>query len=370
MRWPVFLLSFALLGPQAAPRGLDDGVFVYDVFRGRASCDEALRTLRSLPLRETIILSVEEGADFVLDRGAAAAACVAAGMRAAGHRVKLMVLQDASFLERPDEARRRVRAVAALAAAHPDTVDGVVIDLEPYTDERWDCADEAERRRIGERFRDLVAQLRRESAGLPLEAVVPWWFGAEPAYPALTLSALSDVADGLILMLYGDEGGPVVYRDRGEAARRMEIVMRTSPPRQRFSIGLATFERGSPAALDDELAEVRRRYGTTPHFAGTAVFHAAGRFGARLVRMVQGRVTDEAGAGLAGVRVTVDSQAAETNACGRFVIRDVGPAEAMLRVGKAGFRDVERRLQLREPGLVTELAPIVLAAARELPRQH
>lgn len=363
MRWMPIVVLLAVLGPSAAQNGDEDSVFVYDAFRGHTSCSDIVPRLRSLPLRETVILSAEEGAGFVLDRQAGDVTCVADALRASGYRTKLMVLQDPSFLDRPDEALRRVRAVARLAAAHPGVLSAVVVDLEPYTDANWDCADAPGRRRIAERFRDLIVHLRRESGRLPLELVVPWWFGVEPRYPALTLGALSEVSDGLILMLYGDEGGPVVNGDIRRAVERMDLVLRTSPPRQRFSIALATFEQRSRSSMEAEIADLRERYRGVPHFGGMAVFHATGRFDAKLVRIVEGRVTDEAGQGLAGARVAIGRQNTQTNACGRFTIRDLASARAGIHVAKAGFQDARLEVRLDEPGKIKELAPIVLQPA-------
>ena len=54
------------LAPGA--KGLEDAVYVYHMFRGTDECQEVVARLRKLPLRSTVILSVERGREFVLDR--------------------------------------------------------------------------------------------------------------------------------------------------------------------------------------------------------------------------------------------------------------------------------------------------------------
>lgn len=46
----------------------EDAVYVYDVFRDKPDCTELVGRLKALPLRPTIILSVEQGPEYILDR--------------------------------------------------------------------------------------------------------------------------------------------------------------------------------------------------------------------------------------------------------------------------------------------------------------
>ena len=361
---PIVLFAFAwwAAASTAAP---GDSVFVYDLFRDRPACGQIATTLRALRLRETAIVSVEQGPDLVLDwpGGGNSLLCATDGLRASGHRVKVMVLQDGSYLDNQAEALRRVGKVSAFAAAHPQAISGIVIDLEPYTDQRWDCASAEDRRQIASRFRDLVQRLRQESRPVPLEIVVPWWFAVGRDDPGLTLDALGAVSDGIFLMLYGDEGGPVVNGDTARLTAKMDLVLQAGAPRGPFYVALATFEHRSQTALDRESADVRQRYARVAQFAGTAVFHAGGRFDVPLVRIVSGTVTDRAGKGLAGSRVGILDKVADTNACGHFTIRGLNAASAGVTASKPGYRTERVDVRFAEPGAIKELPPIVLRAA-------
>lgn len=348
------------IAAASAPR--EDSVFVYDVFRGQPACAQITSTLRSMRLRETVILSIEQGPDLILDQpgGENALRCAADALHASGHRVKTMALQDASFLDKQDDAVRRVKKIAAFARVHPKTIAGTVIDLEPYTDERWDCASPDNRAAIARRFRDLVGRLREESLPLPLEIVVPWWFAVVQEYPALHLRELGAVTDGIFLMLYGDEGGPVVSGTSARLKAKMDLVLAAGMSRTPFYIALATFEHRSSADLEREIRDLQARYGPVSQFAGTSVFHAQGRFDVSLVRMIGGAVLDNSGKGIAGARVVVLDKVAETNSCGHFTIRDLDAAGAGLSVSKPGYETTRVDVRFAEPGTLKELPPIVL----------
>jgi hypothetical protein len=345
--------------PAAAP---EDSVFVYDVFRGRPDCAAVAGRLRGQPLQPTVILSVEQGPDLVLDwpGGEASLACASDALHASGHSVKAMILQDPSHLKNQTEALRRARAVSQFAAAHKDLISSVVIDVEPYTDDAWDCAPIEGRRQIAASYRELVGRLRAETRPLPLEIIVPWWFGVEKNFPILALASLGEVADGTYLMVYGDEGGPVVNGGAGRAAERIDLLLAADRPQVPFYIALATYEAASAAALNREREDLTRKYGGRPHFGGTSVFHSAGAFNAPLVHIVSGTIADPAGRGLAGASVTIHGRTVETNGCGHFTIRGVAPGASSMTVAKSGYRSETTKIDLARPGVVKDLPSVVL----------
>src|ERR1051326_3415764 len=72
LRWVGILGAWLFLSAalaHAAPRGgYEDGIYVYGIFKDAAKCPELLDRLKALPLRQTVILSLESGKEFVLDR--------------------------------------------------------------------------------------------------------------------------------------------------------------------------------------------------------------------------------------------------------------------------------------------------------------
>src|SRR5438046_2993303 len=117
----VALVLALLLAPMAAvaatPRAArESSVFVYDVFLGAPDCATVRARLSALPLRSTVLLSVEQGPEFLPDSraGSRRLRCALHALHAQHRRVKALLLQDASFLDRPAEAVRRVRALARL----------------------------------------------------------------------------------------------------------------------------------------------------------------------------------------------------------------------------------------------------------------
>ena len=353
-----FLLSVVLLATPLAHGGTpaEDSVFVYDVFAGAPDCAAIRQRLARLPLRPTVILSVEQGAEFVLDRpaGERQLRCALAELRHTSRRARAMLLQDIGFLRNQEEAVRRVRRLAQLAS-RTGGLAGMVVDIEPYLDPRWACAPAAVRRDIMASYVELLRKLRAAKGRLPLEAAVPWWF----ASPEVDGSSVVAALDGVYVMVYGDEGGPLVG---GRAQRVLERV----PPKggffdgTRVHVALAPYEAESPAHFGREIAHLRQRYAHTRGWAGVAVFHAGSAYGVPLVRSLAGVVQDAHGAAVAGAVVEFSGKKAQTDVCGQFSFRGMTEAEGELVVSKPGFRGVTVKLRLAPPGAATEVPPIRL----------
>ena len=82
---------------------------------------------------------------------------------------------------------------------------------------------------------------------------------------------------------------------------------------------------------------MRQRLDRHPNFAGTAVFHAASVYNAPLLRLVSGRVVDEAGKDLPGVEIRAGGVEKRSNKCGKFLLRGVPEGQAELILEKEGF---------------------------------
>lgn len=344
---------------------LEDSSFVYDIFANDATCPQIEQRLARVPLRATVLLSVESGSSFVLDRpqGAELMSCALGKLHDSSHTVKALVLQDISFLDRQEEAARRVRRLAEYAATSHGPLAGVVVDVEPYVDEHWSCGAHQERRRIGNNYLSLLRQLKAVSGPLPVEAVVPWWFVLNQDIPELLPESILKAADGVYFMVYGDEGGPVVD---GEAE---DVFGRLTPDnltvtQGRTYIALATYESHSAAALETEIAQVRQHYAAVHGFAGTAIFHAAGIYDTPRVRVLTGVVGD-AETPLASAQVECSGIRTETNICGQFTLKGLPEAQATLTASKAGYEPKSVRVELAPPGRLRELPPIVLSRKKQ-----
>ncbi len=363
-----FFLWMALsVGLTPMPGPVEDSVYVYDVFKPGTACAEMEERLKALPLRSTVILSIEQGPEFVLDRpkGEDDLACVLNHLRAASRKVKVLLLQDPVFLDRGEEAVRRAALVSAFAERHKGQLAGVQVDVEPYTIEKWGCCNAEERRAILRDLHQLLTRVRRNLGGLPLAVVAPWWYPVVRELPEAGPELMFQVVDEIYLMAYGDEGGPLV----GGTAER--VLGRVDAPefftgKGRMYIALAAYEFRSPEHLQAELETVRRRLASRPTFAGTALFHATSAFNVPLGRFVSGTVIDPDGKRLAGVEVQADGATAKTNVCGQFSLRLPGTStKAELVLRKPGF--LARKLQpdLPMPGSTRELGNITLEKEKE-----
>ena len=98
---------------------------MYHVFRGTDDCQEVVARLRKLPLRPTVILSVERGREFVLDRpnGEQQLDCVLRYLRASSRSVKALLLQAPSFLIKRKEGAPRENALRHMSFFAPQMRD-------------------------------------------------------------------------------------------------------------------------------------------------------------------------------------------------------------------------------------------------------
>ena len=279
---PSAVLSFVLLGPGVLAEGkvIEDAVYVYDLFQPGSGCPALLNRLRQLSLRSTVILSVEQGPEFILDQpnGEERLACVLGFLRASSRKAKVLFLQDPVFLERREEALRRATLLGDFIARHPRDLAGVQVDVEPYGHAKWKQGSADERRQLLEGLHELLRRVRPQLRGLPLGAAIPWWYaGLARVLSAAAPAELFQVADEIYLMAYGDGNSiepedalpPLPVRIAGaygfSGAGRTHVV-------------LATFEFPSRERLQAELKKVRRALASRPNFAGTAVFHANSGF--------------------------------------------------------------------------------------------
>jgi hypothetical protein len=358
MRPRNFIVFSLLLLTAVAAAGMEDSSFVYDIFAGEPSCAVIQKRLAHLPLRKTVLLSVEDGPELVLDRpsGIKQLRCAVAALQRGSHEIKALMLQDISFLKNAEEAVRRVGEVAQLS---PRAIHGVVVDIEPYVDETWDCGSPTQRRATATQYIALLQAIRTAARPMKLEAVVPWWYAAMKDVPELQPASLYGATDGIYAMVYGDPGGPVVD---GNAQKILEHLPMNSPffKKGKLYVAVATYEARSAQHLNNEIEILRAQYKGAQGFAGVSVFRAGGPYAAPLVRSLLGSVIDLKGAGLPAALVQFTTTRTETNSCGHFGLRDMDRDEGDLIVSKPGFRTVSQPVQLAPPGQERDLPPIRL----------
>lgn len=368
--WPILVagLAVALLPCPAAAKKtpLEDSSFVYGVFADGPTCAQVEERLAQAPLRGTVLLSVENGQGFLLDQpdGAALLSCALDRLQSGKRSAKALMLQDTSFLDRQDESERRVRLLAEFAAAHPGALHGLLIDVEPYVDDRWSCAAPAEKRQIGSDYLALLRRLKAASGKLTVEAAIPWWYSINDDIPELLPDAILQAADGVYFMVYGDEGGPVVSGRAYKVFARLPVAKLPSQ-RGRSYIALATYESHSPAELEEEVAQVRQYYARARRFGGTAIFHARSEYNVPLVRVVSGVVTDAQGNGVAAAEVEADGVKVKTNMCGKFTMKGLPGGPATLRILKDGYEPLSLGIDPPDPGRERELRPIQLSQKKK-----
>lgn len=272
-------MALVQLGATAAARtSPEESVFVYGLFAGDVTCPAIEQRLSALPLRETVIVSVEEsGGRFVLDAagGSDQLRCALSALARQHRRVKLLLLQDTAYLANDIEAIRRMRAVASFAR-ETHGVASAVVDLEPYADAGWTEGSQIDRRAIAFRFTRVLKQLKKEARPLRMEAALPWWLTSTKDVPEIALKPLFGSVDGVYLMLYGLSGEP-------QHSLAQRIAQRLSPKdpmlrRGRVYLTLTTEDEPSPEQLDRDIAALLRHYGRVRGFAGISVFHATGTY--------------------------------------------------------------------------------------------
>ena len=273
---PVCCLVAVLGSALPAQAGAaEDGVYVYNLFREASNCLELFGRLRRLALRPTVILSIEEGPEFILDRpeGEQQLACVLRFLRGSDRRVKAMFLQDTGFLRDSREAVRRAALLGEFAARYPGELAGVHVDVEPHADTTWENSDTTERRGLLEGLHSLLRQVRPRLHGLPLGAAIPWWYAdVVEEFPEAAPQALFQAADELHFMLYGDDREPNPL----DVARLFDWIGDEPDFSEsgRVYVVLATYQFPTKARLETGLRQIRRLLGSNRNFAGTTVFHA------------------------------------------------------------------------------------------------
>ena len=246
--------------------------------------------------------------------------------------------------------------------------------VEPHTLEDWECGDIPERRALVQK---LHAVLTRIASAIPppgkdgtdrlqLSAALPWWIGQlSTGIPEASLRWFFESLDEIVLMAYGDPGGPLVGGSARALLQRLEDtrLWRDIPPGKRIRIGLATYEYASLADLLAVARELDRAFDSRKAYRGAAIFHSTSGYGVPLVASVRGLVRDTAGrpVALAGVRVG-DRQTA-SNRCGRFVLRDLPLSGGGLEVRGIGLQAVTVPLRGLARGHELEIAPIVVDRA-------
>ena len=202
-----------------------------------------------------------------------------------GLEVEAMLLQDPGWALDPAGATERVRRVvqyhAGRRARGQAGFAGLHFDIEPHSEATWACATPAEREATLRSLHEVFRRARvavREGAAAPtplLTAALPWWLGhlsveVPAAAPAEWLRELDEV----VLMVYGDPGGPLVGESVPAVVRRIDDprLWRDVPAGRGIRIGLATFEHKDLGALRQTIAGVEGAFGARPGFRGVAIF--------------------------------------------------------------------------------------------------
>ena len=266
-------------GAGAPAAGPDAAIWVYGAHRWTPD-EQETHLAHFATIARRLYLSVEDGPRLLVDEPDGARRLGELLDRATGHfrlPVEAMLLQDPSGVSDPVGAVERVARVVAFHAGRRASgrpgFTGLHFDVEPHSDEAWACASAGERaatlRSLQEIFRRARAAAR---AGAPapaprLSAALPWWLGplsveVPNAAPAEWLRELDEV----VLMVYGDPGGPLVGESGTAVLRRLDDarLWRNLPPSRGLRVGLATFEHKDATALRATIAEVTARLGARP----------------------------------------------------------------------------------------------------------
>jgi hypothetical protein len=205
---------------------------------------------------------------------------------------------------------------------------------------------------------------RKDGGGrLLLTAALPWWIGSPSAdIPESSPRRFFESLDEIVLMAYGDPGGPRIGGSPQALLRRLEgaRLWRDIPPGKGIRIGLATYEYASPADLSATARELDRALGGQKAYRGTAIFHSTGSYGASLTASVRGVVRGTAGQPVALANVKVAQRQTATSRCGRFVVRDVPAGQMTLEVKALGFHGATVPVTGLTAGEEMEIPPIVL----------
>jgi tetratricopeptide (TPR) repeat protein len=334
-----------------------------------------------------LFLSIEDGPRSRLDRPAARAAVARAVAAAARRRIEVhaMLLQHPRWLDDPGGAASRVAAAAAFGEAPGERpFAGLHLDVEPHTLDAWECGGPEERARLLGSLADLAARARAVASRvrpLPISLAVPWWtFHSMGTAEDAAARRLAAAADEVVLMAYGESGGPLVggHADRLVCRLGLQGLLDRLPAGVRLSVGLAGYEYRDAAALDAAAAWLDDRVGWHARYAGAALFLDGAPPGAPLVVPIRGRVVGADGRPRPGVRVTLRGAGAPdtplvatTNRCGRFLVRLRQPGAATLVAEAANEAGPSARATLTLTGLVAgrerDVGTIVLGGAAVVP---
>jgi hypothetical protein len=352
----------------------DVAVWVYDLPQWTENQWQA-RSGALPPGTRHVYASVEEGPRFLLDDEFQAAHMQRlAGFLREHSRIAVhaMLLQDTRWLDDPAGARDRVTRLLQLNRYRPEQAfAGVHVDVEAHTLEAWECGSIPERRGLIQKLQSLLAQLsqvmaspQKTAKGRPvLSAALPWWIGPLSAdIPEASPGRWLESLDEIVLLAFGDPGGPLVGGSARALLRRLEDGHLWSglPAGKGIRIGLATYEYASAGDLAATIRELDRALARQPAYRGTAIFHSVSRYGAPLTASVRGLVQDGSGQPVAGAGIRAGERQSVTNRCGRFTIRNLPLATATLEVGGIGVNSVSVPVMGLAPGSELELPPIVV----------
>lgn len=358
------------MSTQAPPtknlRATDEAVFIYDAFQGRTTCQQVVNHLKKLPLRRTLILSIEQGPEFLLDRlgGDALLNCVLSSLPPPAQQVKALFLQDVSFMQNDKEAVRRAALLRRFVHEYPGKLAAAQMDVEPYATEEWGCGTNSNRRALARSMVGLLRKVRTQLDGFPLGLDAGWWYAAVgKEIPEVAPANLFKSVDELYLMVYGDPGGPVVGGSAERILERLDAPMFFAGP-GRVYVALASYEYKSPQHLQEQMRSIQGRLAKRKTFAGFAIFHAANAFNAPLVRMISGVVNGPDGRGLAGVTVESGRFRGTSNRCGQYGLRGLPGPGAQVILRRDGYQTEQRTVEALKLGEPHDLGIIQLKRAR------
>jgi hypothetical protein len=369
------LLGLALCADARAAGTPDTAIWVYGAHRWTPDeRDEHLGRFATLAQR--LYLSVEDGPRLLVDDPDDARRLGDLLDRAAGRfglTVEAMLLQDPSWAADPAGAIERVARVVAFHAARRASglsgFAGLHFDIEPHSEEAWACASASERavtyRSLLDVFRRAGAATRAGSPAPPprLSAALPWWLGHLSAeVPNAAPAEWLGEQDEVVLMVYGDPGGPLVGESATAVLRRIDDarLWRNLPPARGLRVGLATYEHRDVAALRATIAEVTARLGARPDFRGVAIFANDQAYDAPLVPFLEGRVVDANGDPVAGARLRGAGHEVDSNRCGGFGFKGLPVQGVDLEITARGFAPARVAVGRLVPGRVRELPPVRL----------
>ena len=325
-----------------------------------------------------LFASLEEGPRFLLEeefRAAEIQRLVGFLRESFGIAVYALILQDTRWLDNPEGAVQRVDRVLRLNGLRPDQAFvGVHVNVEPQTLEEWECGGLAVRRGLVQKLLGLLARIRQAIAThsppvpggkerLLVSAALPWWIGSLSAeIPEASPGRWLEHLDELVLMAYGDPGGPVVGGSARALLTRLEDgrLWQSLPAGKGIRIGLATYEYANGADLLAVSRELDRVLGRRPGYRGTAIFHHGGGYGAPLVASLRGLVRDPEGRPVVRARVKIGDRQTATNRCGRFVFRDLPYPRVELQVGGMGLQSLTVPVSGLAPGREIEIPPVTV----------